>query len=175
MTDEVGDLVLDDNYEQNIALANAEANAGDCSTSTRTGCVASSDRACSTGSWSSCPRASRSPAPRPQGGLTAPELSVLLAYTKIVLADELIETDLPDDPSCVPTCSATSRARCRHYRQQMEEHPLRREIIVTQVVNELVNGAGRPTSTGSPVRRVRRRPRSPVPTSWHARSSAHRR
>ena len=31
-------------------------------------------------------------------GLTAPELSVLLAYTKIVLADELLATDLPDDP-----------------------------------------------------------------------------
>ena len=28
------------------------------------------------------------------------------------------------------------------YRGQMERHPLRREIIVTQVVNDLVNGAG---------------------------------
>ena len=33
-----------------------------------------------------------------QEGLTAPELSVLLAYTKIVLAEELLDTDLPDDP-----------------------------------------------------------------------------
>ena len=31
-------------------------------------------------------------------GLTGPELAVLLAYTKIVLADELVDTDLPDDP-----------------------------------------------------------------------------
>src|SRR5680860_1743974 len=30
----------------------------------------------------------------------------------------------------------------QEYRQQMEEHPLRREIIVTQIVNALVNGAG---------------------------------
>ena len=31
-------------------------------------------------------------------GLTQPELAVLLAYTKITVADELIATDLPDDP-----------------------------------------------------------------------------
>jgi glutamate dehydrogenase len=30
----------------------------------------------------------------------------------------------------------------QEYRAQMEEHPLRREIIVTQIVNALVNGAG---------------------------------
>ncbi len=28
------------------------------------------------------------------------------------------------------------------YREQMESHPLRRQIIVTSVVNDLVNGAG---------------------------------
>ena len=31
-------------------------------------------------------------------GLTAPELATLMAYTKIVLEDEILETDLPDDP-----------------------------------------------------------------------------
>ena len=31
-------------------------------------------------------------------GLTTPELSVLLAWTKIVLAEELLDSDLPDDP-----------------------------------------------------------------------------
>jgi glutamate dehydrogenase len=76
-------------------------------------------------------------------GLTAPELSVLLAYTKIVLADELIGTDLPDDPFLRSDLFGYFPSQMRqHYRQQMEEHPLRREIIVTQIVNELVNGAG---------------------------------
>ena len=37
----------------------------------------------------------------------------------------------------------TSRSRCRTASlEQIREHPLRREIIVTQVVNDLVNGAG---------------------------------
>ena len=73
-----------------------------------------------------------------------PELSVLLAWTKIVLADELLASDLPDDPYLdATTCSPTSRSRCRQgFQGQIADHPLRREIIVTQVVNDLVNGAG---------------------------------
>ena len=30
--------------------------------------------------------------------MTSPELAVLLAYTKIVLEDEILASDLPDDP-----------------------------------------------------------------------------
>ena len=72
-----------------------------------------------------------------------PELAVLLAYTKIVLDDELVDTDLPDDPFMrghlfryFPTPMRES------YRDRMDAHPLRREIVVTQVVNNLVNHAG---------------------------------
>ena len=76
-------------------------------------------------------------------GLTAPELSVLLAYTKIVLADELLESDLPNDPFLRGELFSYFPSKMRHgYRPQMNDHPLRREIIVTQIVNELVNGAG---------------------------------
>ena len=34
-------------------------------------------------------------------GLTRPELAVLLAYAKITLYDELLPSDLPDDPQLV--------------------------------------------------------------------------
>lgn len=72
-----------------------------------------------------------------------PELCVLLSWTKIVLADELLSSDLPDDPYLrVDLLSYfPSRMQADHV-PAMEEHPLRREIIVTQVVNDLVNGAG---------------------------------
>ena len=77
-------------------------------------------------------------------GLTAPELSVLLSYTKIVLADELLESDLPDDPflrgdlfSYFPSQDAPGLPHAR-----WRQHPLRREIVVTQLVNQLVNHAG---------------------------------
>jgi len=76
-------------------------------------------------------------------GLTEPELAVLMAYTKIVLADELLDTDLADDPFLRSDLYGYFPTKMQHtYRTQMEAHPLRREIIITQVVNALVNGAG---------------------------------
>ena len=76
-------------------------------------------------------------------GLTTPELSVLLAWTKIVLADELIESDLPDDPYCHVDLVAYFPTQLKEgFEASIAAHPLRREIIVTQVVNDLVNGAG---------------------------------
>ena len=76
-------------------------------------------------------------------GLSAPELSVLLAWTKIVLAEELLDSDLPDDPYCHVDLTAYFPREIREgFADQVAAHPLRREIIVTQVVNDLVNGAG---------------------------------
>jgi glutamate dehydrogenase len=144
MTEEVGHLVLRDNYEQNIALASATQLAAPL-LHVHEDWIRRLERA------SLLDRALESLPSRKQvaarlerhEGLTAPELSVLLAYTKIVLADDILETDLPDDPflrsdlfSYFPT------AMRQTYRERMEGHPLRREIITTQVVNDLVNGAG---------------------------------
>ena len=68
---------------------------------------------------------------------------MLLAWTKIVLAEELIASDLPDDPYLHLDLMAYFPKPVRDgFEAQIGEHPLRREIIVTQVVNDLVNGAG---------------------------------
>ena len=144
MTDEVGTLVLADNYDQNIALASAARQAPALMhvhedwirRLERNGLL---DR-----ELESLPSrkvvAARLEA---RQGLTLPELSVLLAYTKIVLADELLATELPDDPFLRTDLFSYFPTPMRHtYRGQMETHPLRREIVVTQVVNDLVNGAG---------------------------------
>ena len=45
-------------------------------------------------------------------GLTAPELSVLMAYTKIVLAEDLLRSDLPDDPFLRSELFSYFPARC---------------------------------------------------------------
>ena len=144
MTDEVADLVLRDNYEQNLALANAAANAPGLlhvhedwmRRLERDGVI---DRELE-GLPSS--REVRRRLERGQG-LSVPELSVLLSWTKIVLADELLASDLPDDPFLRSDLFAYFPSRMRQdYRGAMLDHPLRREIIVTQVVNDLVNGAG---------------------------------
>ncbi|TNY36920.1 NAD-glutamate dehydrogenase [Thermomonospora catenispora] len=76
-------------------------------------------------------------------GLTGPEFAVLLAYVKLALDDELLASDLPDDPYLeswlVHYFPTPLRERFRPY---MDRHPLRREIITTQVVNDLVNNSG---------------------------------
>ena len=78
------------------------------------------------------------------GGLTAPEFATLLSHTKIALWPR----------SCSPpTCrrtrtsraswSGTSRRACgEQFGVQLQRHPLRREIIASRVVNDLVNRAG---------------------------------
>jgi glutamate dehydrogenase len=66
-----------------------------------------------------------------------------MAWTQIVLADELHRSDLPDDPYCqVDLTAYFPRPIQEGFAAQVADHPLRREIIVTQVVNDLVNGAG---------------------------------
>jgi glutamate dehydrogenase len=144
MTDEVAELVLVDNAEQNMALANAEAQAPALlhvhedwvRRLEREGLL---DR-----TLEALPTRKEVAARLEAGqGLTAPELSVLLAYTKIVLAGELIGTDLPDDPFLRSDLFGYFPTNMRQtYRHEMEQHPLRREIVVTQTVNALVNGAG---------------------------------
>jgi len=144
MTDEVGTLVLEDNYEQNVALASAVRNAPALlhvhedwiRRLERQGLL---DR-----ELESLPtRKAVAARIESKEGLTTPELAVLMAYTKIVLADHIIDSDLPDDPFLRTDLFSYFPTPMRHtYREQMETHPLRREIIVTQVVNDLVNGAG---------------------------------
>ncbi len=76
-------------------------------------------------------------------GLTAPELAVLLAYTKIGLARELLGSDLPDDPALAPMLVASfPSAAAAQFGDLVPRHPLRREILSTVVANTLVNHAG---------------------------------
>jgi glutamate dehydrogenase len=144
MTDEVGDLVLLDNYGQNLALANAEANAAGLLHVHEDWMRRLERQGLLNRELEFLPSRKQVVERLDKGqGLSAPELSILLAYTKIVLADELIGTDLPDDPFLRSDLFSYFPGKMRqHYRQQMEEHPLRREIITTQIVNALVNGAG---------------------------------
>ncbi len=144
MTDEVGALVLADNYEQNLALANSAAHAAPLLHVHEYWMTQLSERGVLNRRLEGLPdsREVRRLLEN-DGGLTVPELSVLMAWTKIVLADELLGTDLPDDSYLRGNLfSYFPSAMRQDLRDRMEEHPLRREIITTMVVNELVNGAG---------------------------------
>ena len=76
-------------------------------------------------------------------GLTSPELSVLMAYVKIAVAEEVLPTALPDESWCNDVLSGYFPTPLReHYVAAMGRHPLAREIVTTLLVNEAVNRGG---------------------------------
>jgi glutamate dehydrogenase len=81
---------------------------------------------------------------RAQGqGLTSPERAVLLAYSKIFLYDELLESRLPDDPWVATALERYFPALLgTRFASYMPRHPLRREIIATHVTNSTINRVG---------------------------------
>ncbi len=144
MTDEVGELVLRNNYAQNVALANGVAQAPSLLHAhqrimrrlSRDGHL---DRALE---FLPTDRQIRERLSAGRG-LTQPELAVLLAYIKITTAEELLATELPDDPylqrllyAYFPNALRTS------FGEQIDSHALRREIVTTVLVNDTVNSGG---------------------------------
>jgi glutamate dehydrogenase len=76
-------------------------------------------------------------------GLVAPELAILMAYTKVYLYDRLLTADLPEDEHLFADLERYFPPPLRHrYESEMRNHRLRREIIATVVANELVDRAG---------------------------------
>ena len=78
-----------------------------------------------------------------RAGLVSPELAVLLAYAKIDLFDALLDSDLPDDEyTANELVRYFPRILSERFRDRMDGHRLRRELIATYVTNSLVNRAG---------------------------------
>jgi len=76
-------------------------------------------------------------------GLTRPELSVVLAYSKIWLSNHLLDSDLPDDPYFASEVQRYFPAPMRkRYAREIPRHRLRREIVATATTNSLVNRMG---------------------------------
>jgi glutamate dehydrogenase len=76
-------------------------------------------------------------------GLVAPEMAVVMAYCKIHLYAELLESDLPEDPYLAHDLKRYFPLPLpERYSEEMRGHRLRREIIATVVANQLVDRAG---------------------------------
>lgn len=76
-------------------------------------------------------------------GLTRPELSVLIAYGKMVLKEELnIDSITNNEYYNRYLVEAFPPVLGERYVAQMQEHPLRSEIIATKLTNEIVNDMG---------------------------------
>jgi glutamate dehydrogenase len=76
-------------------------------------------------------------------GLVAPELAVVMAYCKIHLYRQLLDSDLPEDGFLAHDLEGYFPAPLpERYSAQMRRHRLRREIIATIAANQLVDRCG---------------------------------
>ncbi|MDR3422342.1 MAG: NAD-glutamate dehydrogenase [Xanthobacteraceae bacterium] len=72
-----------------------------------------------------------------------PELSVLLAYAKLTLYEDLLESAVPDDPYLGRELGRYfPKAIAERFPDALEHHRLRREIIATQLGNSMINRGG---------------------------------
>ncbi len=144
MTDEVGQLVLAHNYHQNRALAAARAQSAQM-LHVHARYIRKLEREGRIRRRLDVLPADKDIAERRSisGGLTLPEFSVLLAHTKIAAAQEVLASELPDDPYLRRVLTNYFPAPLQErFAARMSSHRLHREIITTSVVNDMVDRAG---------------------------------
>ena len=144
MTDEVAALVLRHNYRQNMALAVARSQAPSLlHVHARYLRKLTRDKRLNT-EQDVLPDEREIAERRSSGhGLTNPELALLLAHTKIAAGEDVLQSSLPDDPYLRRVLGAYFPAPLRaRFADRMEAHPLRREIITTSAVNEMIDTSG---------------------------------
>ncbi|HAT6325358.1 TPA: NAD-glutamate dehydrogenase [Legionella pneumophila subsp. pneumophila] len=144
MTDEVADLVLQDNYNQALILSISAAHSSHYSGLYQ-------DYMKELEKWVNLdrnveflPDDKKLLERKTTGaGLTRPELAVLMAHTKIHIANELLKSHLPDDSYFTTFLETGFPISLRKpYAKALPKHPLSREIIATQLSNKLVNNMG---------------------------------
>ncbi|MDX8032990.1 NAD-glutamate dehydrogenase [Lentzea sp. BCCO 10_0856] len=144
MTDEVGELVLADNYSQNNVLGVSRAHAGPMLSVHARLTADLEQRGALNRKLEALPSAAEFKALEKQGqGLTSPELATLLAFTKLTLKEELLASEIPTIdtfknklPDYFPTLLR------ERFGAAIPNHPLAKQIITTVVVNEVVDGGG---------------------------------
>lgn len=143
MTDEVGHLVLENNYDQTGALTVMQATAAadlDSHEALIDSLEAQGklDRAVeglpSTDAFRRLREAGQ--------GLTRPELAVIMAYSKLDLFGSIVASPAPDDPAFEDLLVSYFPKELAAYESARRRHRLRREIIGTRLSNRLVNMTG---------------------------------
>ena len=141
MADDVTGLVLRDNYQQALALARNAAIAPEYGQVHLRYIQSLESNGHINRSLESLPTdkqfAERLIA---RQGLCRPELALIFAHTKMVGYDDLVASTVPDDPYFEARLDEyfPSKLRAR-FAGAISGHPLRREIIATSIINELVN------------------------------------
>ncbi|WP_233872961.1 NAD-glutamate dehydrogenase [Paraburkholderia adhaesiva] len=144
MTDEVGLLVLRDNYYQTQALSIAGRYAAQMLDG-EARLMRSLERAGRLNRAIEFLPTEEEIAERQAAklGFTSPERAVLLAYSKMWLYDALLDSDMPEDPLVAAMLvDYFPKPLQQRFSEPMRRHPLRREILATHLTNALVNRVG---------------------------------
>ncbi|MBR7743879.1 NAD-glutamate dehydrogenase [Phycicoccus sp. BSK3Z-2] len=144
MTDDVADHVLRDNYEQNVLLGNARAQEHQMVSVHERFMHWLEERGDLDRALEFLPGDAELEKRQQEGlGLKSPEFSVLVAYAKLALKEDILVSEIPDDPYFGSTLAGYFPEPIRErYAAELAEHPLRREIVTNSVVNSMVNRGG---------------------------------
>ena len=144
MTGEIADLVLRNNYLQTLALSLAERRGpADLGFAQRLmQALERSGRLNRAVEFLPDDAALSERALRGEA-LTRPELAVLLAYAKLDLHDQLLDSPVPDEPFFARELEGYFPAAMRaRFPDAITAHRLRRDIIATQLANVIVSRGG---------------------------------
>ena len=76
-------------------------------------------------------------------GLTSPELATLMAHVKLALKEQLLGSELPDQEVFAARLPSYFPVKLRdQFNSDIRSHQLRREIVTTMLVNDLVDTSG---------------------------------
>jgi glutamate dehydrogenase len=144
MTDEVAELVLADNVSQNAMLGVARSHAA-AMTGVHARLTTELERRGNLNrKLEVLPDARGFEALARAGqGLTSPELATLMAHVKLDLKAEILRSDLPEVAAFAGRLPEYFPAPLRErHPKAITGHPLRREIVTTLLVNEMIDGGG---------------------------------
>ncbi|MGK2882274.1 MAG: NAD-glutamate dehydrogenase [Mycobacterium sp.] len=144
MTDEVGALVLADNAEQNDLLGTSRANAPSLLNVHGRQIAELVSSGAVNRELEALPSEKEIRRRFDAGlGLTSPELSTLMAHVKLAMKGRVLASDLPDQEVFASRLPLYFPTQLRErFGTEIRGHQLRREIVTTMVVNDLVDTAG---------------------------------
>jgi glutamate dehydrogenase len=144
MTDEVGHLILRNNYLQTQAISLMEAHSVERLNEHVFVMKSLEKSGVLNRELEFLPTDSQIKSRRTAGtGFTRPELSLLVSYSKIALYQDLIESNVPEDTYLSVELERYFPGPMRKkYSSILRSHPLAREIVATMICNSVINRMG---------------------------------
>ncbi|MBB3039125.1 NAD-glutamate dehydrogenase [Hoyosella altamirensis] len=144
MTDEVAELVLDDNRMQNELMGTSRANTESLlPVHARQIADLEANRGMDREIEALPDEAEIDQRIKRGEGLASPELSTLLAHVKLAIKSDLMDSELPDHEVFASRLPEYFPEPLREqYGSAIKQHPLKREIVTTMIANQAIDNGG---------------------------------